>query len=233
MIDWWAAISIGLVSSFHCLGMCGPIAFAVPALGSSSFSKLTSSVLYNGGRIVTYIILGVVFGLLGKSLVIAGAQRWLSIGAGVFMIASVVLPKISSQANFEAWSYSYIGQLKGKFIHLFQKNSVESIFSIGLLNGLLPCAMVYIALAGAISQGDWSSGGLFMMFFGLGTLPIMFSASILGNLVTVKTRNRLQQFIPYLVVLIGFLFILRGMDLGIHYLSPQIDRVDPAITDCD
>ncbi|HID39928.1 MAG TPA: sulfite exporter TauE/SafE family protein [Calditrichaeota bacterium] len=99
MVQWWAAITIGLVSSFHCLGMCGPIAFALPLNRSSIGSLLFGALVYNLGRLITYGMLGLAFGLIGKSLVMAGAQRFLSIAAGVFMILSVVLPKISAAAN--------------------------------------------------------------------------------------------------------------------------------------
>ena len=233
MIQWWAAITIGLISSFHCLGMCGPIAFALPLNRTSTSSQLLGAFTYNIGRISTYAVLGLLFGLIGKSLVMAGAQRFLSISAGIFMILSVVLPKISKAANIDSFTFKYIGKLKNAFGQLFKKSSYESLFLIGVLNGLLPCAMVYIALAGAIAEGDMLGGMTFMMFFGLGTIPMMYTATILGGFVTVKLRNKLQKVIPYMVFAIGVLFILRGMNLGIHYLSPHIDRVEPGVTQCD
>lgn len=233
MIQWWAAITIGLVSSFHCLGMCGPIAFALPLNRNSLGSQLFGAFVYNLGRLVIYGMLGLAFGLIGKSLIMAGVQRSLSVFAGVFMILSVVLPRISAMANIDALTFKYIGKLKSIFGRLFKKSSIESLFFIGVLNGLLPCAMVYIALAGAIAEGDMLGGMTFMMFFGLGTIPMMYTATVLGSFVTVQFRNKLQKVIPYMVFIIGVLFILRGMNLGIHYLSPQIDRVDPEITQCD
>lgn len=233
MVQWWAAITIGLVSSFHCLGMCGPIAFALPLNRSSVWSQFIGAFTYNLGRLTTYGTLGLLFGLIGKSLVMAGAQRFLSVTAGVFMILSVVLPKISASVNIDAFTFKYIGKLKSAFGQLFQKSSLISLFLIGLLNGLLPCAMVYIALAGAVAEGDMLGGMAFMVYFGIGTLPMMYSASILGAFLTVNLRNKLQKAIPVMVFIIGVLFILRGMNLGIHYLSPKIDRVDPSVTQCD
>lgn len=233
MIQWWAAITIGLVSSFHCLGMCGPIAFALPLNRNSWVSQFIGAFAYNVGRLTTYSVLGLAFGLIGKSLVLSGAQRSLSIFAGVFMILSVVLPKISAAANIDAFTFRYIGKLKSAFGKLFKKSSLESLFFIGVLNGLLPCAMVYIALAGAIAEGDMLGGMSFMMFFGIGTIPMMYTATVLGSFVTVQLRNKLQKAIPYMVFIIGVLFILRGMNLGIHYLSPHIERVDPEISQCD
>lgn len=233
MVQWWAAITIGLVSSFHCLGMCGPIAFALPLNRSSKFSQFMGALAYNVGRLTTYGTLGLLFGLIGKSLVMAGAQRTLSIGAGIIMILSVVLPKVTKSINIDSFTFKYIGKLKSVFGQLFKKSSIESLFFIGVLNGLLPCAMVYIALAGAIAEGDSSGGMVFMLFFGLGTIPMMYSATILGSFLSVSFRNKLQKFIPVMVIIIGSLFILRGMNLGIHYLSPEINRVDPEVTQCD
>ncbi len=149
------------------------------------------------------------------------------------MVLSVLLPKISKGINLDSFTYKYIGKLKSVFTVMFKKSSVVSLFVIGLLNGLLPCAMVYIALAGAIAQGDALAGMTFMLFFGLGTLPMMLGATYLGGFVSVNFRNKLQKVIPVMIFIIGVLFILRGMNLGIHYLSPQIDRVDPEVTQCD
>ena len=233
MVQWWAAISIGLISSFHCLGMCGPIAFALPLNRTNLLTQLAGGLTYNLGRLSTYGVLGLLFGLIGKSLVLAGAQRTLSIGAGVVMILSVLLPKLSSKLNIDSFTFKYIGRLKSMFGQLFKKSSFESLFVIGVLNGLLPCAMVYIALAGAIAEGDALGGLSFMIYFGTGTLPLMFTATLISGFLTMKVRNKLQKSIPYFVFLIGILFILRGMNLGIHYLSPKIDRVDPAVTQCD
>ena len=233
MVQWWAAISIGLISSFHCLGMCGPIAFALPLNRTNLLTQLAGGLTYNLGRLSTYGVLGLLFGLIGKSLVLAGAQRTLSIGAGVVMILSVLLPKLSSKLNIDSFTFKYIGRLKSMFGQLFKKSSFESLFVIGVLNGLLPCAMVYIALAGAITEGDALGGLSFMIYFGTGTLPLMFTATLISGFLTMKVRNKLQKSIPYFVFLIGILFILRGMNLGIHYLSPKIDRVDPAVTQCD
>lgn len=233
MIEWWAAISIGLVSSFHCLGMCGPIAFALPLNRSSLASQVAGGIAYNLGRLSTYAVLGLLFGLIGKSLVLAGAQRSLSVGAGIIMILSVLLPKAIKGLNLDFYTYKYIGKLKSVFATMFKKSSYESLFIIGGLNGLLPCAMVYIALAGAVAQGDALGGLTFMAFFGMGTLPMMLGATYVGGFISVKFRNKLQKAIPIIILIIGVLFILRGMNLGIHYVSPEIDRVNPEVTLCD
>jgi sulfite exporter TauE/SafE len=90
------------------------------------------------------------------------------------------------------------------------------------LNGLLPCGLVYVAIAGAISSGDAISGMLFMILFGLGTFPAMFAATIFGRFINLNIRKKINQAIPALAVVLAVLFILRGLSLGIPYISPKI-----------
>ena len=213
--------------------MCGPIAFALPIHGKGKWTVLWGGGLYNIGRLITYAVLGIVFGFLGKSLVIAFAQQWLSIGAGIFMILSVLLPKINSTFQIEKFGFVLVSKVKIGITQFFKKKSTNALLVIGLLNGLLPCAMVYIALAGAIAQSSPANGGLFMLLFGLGTLPMMLLTTYIGKFITVQFRNNIQRYLPWLVALIGVIFILRGLNLDIPYISPVIDRVDPEITNCD
>ena len=93
--------------------------------------------------------------------------------------------------------------------------------------------MVYLGLAAAVSTGNWADGFLFMVFFGLGTLPLMYAASVVGDLLSLNVRSIMRKAVPYLIGVMGVLFILRGMNLGIPYVSPVIDRVDSEITSCD
>ena len=95
-----------------------------------------------------------------------------------------------------------------------------------MLNGLLPCGLVYIAIAGAIGTGDVVQGTLYMILFGLGTIPMMLSISLAGNMIGLALRNRINKLIPVLVVVVGLLFILRGLDLGIPYLSPEKQKIE-------
>jgi sulfite exporter TauE/SafE len=234
MIELWAAISLGLVSSLHCAGMCGPIAFALPLDRSSWLAKSTGAVVYNGGRVLTYATMGGLFGLLGKAFFTAGFQRGLSIGVGVFFLVAVIVPMITKEGLFlEKWGFQFIGRFKGIFQKQFKKRNAGALLTIGAINGLLPCGMVYLGLAGSVATGTFSDGFLFMVFFGLGTLPMMLAASLLSDMLSVSVRSKMRKAVPYFIAVMGILFILRGMNLGIHYLSPQIDRVEPSITACD
>ena len=224
----YTALFIGLVGSLHCIGMCGPIAVALP-LGNKGWGHRTiGGLTYNTGRIITYAVLGAVFGLLGKGIEMAGLQRWASILIGVAMVLSVLFPVLfKGKAKLEQFLFGYAGRMIGKFRKLFTINSLPSLFLIGLLNGLLPCGLVYVAIAGALNTNDVLNGILFMIVFGLGTLPVMLAIPLLGNLIGQGFRKKYNHVLSTIVVIIGVLFILRGLSLGIPYLSPPQKMLKP------
>ncbi len=222
-----AALTLGLIGSFHCIGMCGPIAIALPLPNSNWASKIFGASIYNIGRALTYGLMGVIFGLVGKGFKLAGLQQWVSIVMGAIMILSVLFPVIfRNRSKLDGFVNKFVSRLKKSFGILFQKRSYYSLFLIGLLNGFLPCGLVYMAIAGAVATGEILNGALYMVVFGLGTLPIMLSVSLIGNLVTSNLRNRIRRFIPVFIVLIGILFMLRGMNLGIKYISPKLNKTN-------
>ena len=216
-----SALMLGLVGSFHCAGMCGPIALAIPLNNKSWFSKINGSLIYNIGRAITYALMGAAFGLLGKGLVVAGFQKWVSIIMGLIMVTSVLFPSLyKNRFDFDKSVFSFVGNLKIKLGVLLKKKAYSSLLLIGLLNGLLPCGLVYMALAGAIATTNSLSGAAFMFVFGIGTLPMLFAISILSNSLNLKLRSKMTKVIPAVVFFIGVLFILRGLGLGIPFLSP-------------
>jgi sulfite exporter TauE/SafE len=229
-----SALTLGLLGSFHCIGMCGPIALAIPLKTNSWLARITGGVIYNLGRAITYAIMGAVFGMLGRGLVMSGFQQWVSIIMGAIMVLSVITPSIyKNRFNAEKGVFSFVGKLKMSLGKLFTQRSYNSLFLIGLLNGLLPCGLVYFAIAGAIATGSSVSGSLFMFVFGLGTIPMLLAISLLGNMVTVELRKKITKLIPYAVVFIGVLFILRGLSLGIPYLSPPEKAMTVPIEQAD
>ena len=216
-----SALTLGLLGSFHCVGMCGPIALAIPLKTNSWLARISGGVLYNLGRAITYALMGAVFGLLGRGLVMSGFQQWVSVIMGAIMILSVITPSIyKNRFNAEKGLFSFVGKIKVSLGKLFAQRSYGSLFLIGLLNGLLPCGLVYFAIAGAIATGSSMTGSMFMFIFGLGTLPMLLAISLIGNLITLELRKKITRLIPYAIVFIGLLFILRGLSLGIPYLSP-------------
>lgn len=201
--------------------MCGPIAFILPVDKSSKSRMLWQTFLYHFGRLLTYSLIGLLFGIVGKGLYLAGFQQRLSILMGVIMILTVIVPaKIFNKFNLTKPLYRSIGKVKSKLGLYLNKKSNKAIFSIGFFNGFLPCGLVYMAIIGSISTGNMFSGALYMFIFGLGTIPMMTGAIYLGNFLKVSIRNKIQKAIPIFVIIIGLLFILRGMGLGIPYISP-------------
>ncbi len=108
--------------------------------------------------------------------------------------------------------------------NFFQQRTFSSFFFIGTLNGLLPCGLVYLAVAGASATSGPSEGAAYMALFGAGTLPVMLSVVVAGNFISVNIRNHIRNAMPYMILLIGVLFILRGLCLGIPYISPKISK---------
>lgn len=218
---WIAAFVFGLLGSFHCVGMCGPIAFMLPVNRSNTYLRILQMGLYHLGRLLAYGIIGLAFGLVGKSLYLFGFQQQLSIIMGILMILAVLIPyKKFSKYNGSATIFKYISKIKSALGTALKKKTPETFLTIGFLNGLLPCGLVYMAVFAAVVSGNALSGSLYMVFFGLGTIPLMTSAMFLSQFFTVATRQKIQKAIPVFVVIVGVLFIIRGLGLGIPYLSP-------------
>lgn len=217
-----SAFILGLLGSFHCVGMCGPIAFMLPVNRSNTIQKFLQVFLYHFGRLLAYSIIGVFFGILGKSFSIFGLQQKLSIVVGVIMIMLVITPyQIFTKYNFSKPIYKIIAKVKNNLGAALKKRTPDTFLSIGFLNGFLPCGLVYMAVFGSIASGTILEGSLYMLFFGLGTIPLMTIAVYAGNFLSQKARQHIQKAIPVFVILIGLLFILRGLGLGIPYLSPK------------
>ena len=224
-LDLWTAFLLGLVGSLHCAGMCGPLALALPAAGNTTPGYVLGRVAYNTGRIVTYCLLGIVFGLAGWTFLLAGLQRWVSIALGVALLFGLFASRklaLSRPVTFA------VNQLKTRMSVLLRRRSFAGLAVLGLLNGLLPCGLVYVACAGAAATGGTLAGASYMTAFGIGTVPMMLSISLSGKLVPPSLRLKLVKTIPGCVFLLGTLLILRGMSLGIPYLSPDMSGSGPS-----
>lgn len=217
----YTAFILGLISSFHCVGMCGPIALMLPVDHSNPAKKASQILTYHIGRLLAYGGMGLLFGLLGKGFFVAGIQQKLSIFIGVLMIIVALLPeRVFAKYNFSKPIFRMISKLKQKLGSQFKKKSYSSLLTIGFLNGLLPCGMVYVALFGAIAMQSALVGVVYMVLFGLGTIPLMSVVVYLKSFFSLSARNTIQKVIPYVMVVIGVLFVLRGLGLGIPYVSP-------------
>ncbi len=216
-----SAFVLGLLGSFHCVGMCGPIAFVLPVDRTNGLKKTIQIATYHFGRLLAYSLLGLVFGWLGKGLYLFGFQQQVSIIIGVLMIAVVLVP----QRFFNTYKvaqpiYRLVSKVKTILGEALKKKSADTFLTIGFLNGFLPCGLVYMAVFASIAGGSAASGSLYMATFGLGTIPLMTVAIYFSGLLKASVRQKIRTFIPVFVVIIGLLFIVRGLGLGIPYLSP-------------
>ncbi|MCK0156127.1 sulfite exporter TauE/SafE family protein [Cellulophaga sp. F20128] len=227
-----SALILGLMGSLHCVGMCGPIAFMLPVDRDSSFKKMVQIFIYHFGRLLAYGSIGLIFGLLGKGLYVFGLQQKLSIFIGIVMIVVVLMPsKIFQKYNVSIPLYKLISKVKSRLGKELKKRTPDTFLTIGFLNGFLPCGLVYMALFGAIAMGNAGQGALYMILFGVGTIPLMTVAVYFGSMLKGVNRKKVQQLIPVFVVVIGLLFILRGLGLGIPYVSPKpvVEMVSTAV----
>ncbi|MGY5850807.1 sulfite exporter TauE/SafE family protein [Salegentibacter sp. F14] len=229
-----SALIFGLLGSFHCIGMCGPIAFLLPVDRENSMRKAGQVSLYHLGRIISYAIIGLLFGILGKSFGLFGLQQQLSIAVGVLMILVVLMPyKTFSKINGSGPLYRIIAKIKSHLGQTLKSRRPDTFFTAGFLNGFLPCGLVYMAVFGAVASASALHGSLYMVLFGLGTVPMMTTAVYLGNFINARLRQKITRAIPVFVVLIGLLFIIRGMGLGIPYLSPvEMTQKITAVQSC-
>jgi sulfite exporter TauE/SafE len=215
-----SAIIFGLLGSFHCIGMCGPIAFMLPIDRQNKTKGFFQILSYHFGRLFSYSLIGLLFGFLGKGFYFFGFQQQLSIIVGVSMILVVIFPAFFSKINFSKSITKVISKVKNALGKELKKKRNDTFFTIGLLNGFLPCGLVYMAVFGALATTNAFLGSLYMFIFGLGTIPLMTAVVYLGNFTKGSLRNNIQKMIPIVVVIIGVLFILRGLGLGIPYISP-------------
>jgi len=217
------ALTLGFLGSFHCIGMCGPIALSLPINSTNLFHKISHLLLYNLGRTITYSLLGLVFGIIGQTFLFFGFQQYLSIALGIIILFSIFFSSSFAAKNrFTLSFYNFMMFVKSKLLKLFQKKGWLSVFNIGLLNGLLPCGLVYMGIAGSMATTHYLSGMLFMALFGLATIPVMLSLSFVGNIINLKFRRTVKNAIPIILSVMAVLLILRGLNLGIPYLSPKI-----------
>jgi len=215
------AFTLGLFGSLHCVGMCGPIALLIPLQRQRKGLRYLQLGAYFIGKTLTYALMGLLFGLVGEGVFIAEYQQEFSIFAGLLMILmglfSLLHLRVKGLGNPLLKGFSLLKNALGKQL---SKKTVTSSLSIGFLNGFLPCGLVYTALFGALAMGNWRGSMTYMIAFGVGTIPLMLLLILLGDFLPLALRRRLNQWLPLMVILVGILFILRGLGLGIPYLSP-------------
>ena len=217
------AFLMGLLGSLHCAVMCGPIALGMPFQKKSFLQSAMQLLLYQLGRVLVYTILGIGVGSIGSSIRIFSNQKTLSITIGFVLIIVTALQFINLYryrfSKIQNWLLNPLSKLMSHTFNL----KLWGLFA-GMLNGLIPCGMVYLALATALNTGNVRAGGIFMFLFGLGTTPLMLMISVGGIYLKKYIPFNTQKIIPWFMLFIGILLIFRSADLGIPFLSPRSDN---------
>lgn len=221
-----SAIALGFASGFHCIGMCGPIALSMGLTKKQATNFYLQNLTYQFGRIFTYSLLGGILGIIGEGFEMAGFQQYLTIAVGILLIMMAIFSfggkDFASKIPFLS---KFLFSVKSNLGKLLQKADYRSRFTTGILNGFLPCGMVYMALTASLAAGGIWQGASYMALFGLGTLPFMFTVVLVGNLMNQAFRLKILKAVPFIMIILGGLFILRGLELGIPYISPRAEAM--------
>lgn len=218
-----AGFTLGFAGSLHCVGMCGPLSLALPTGHLSGSMKLLSLLLYQFGRIIMYALLGFIFGLVGRGIYIAGIQQWFSVAMGLLVLLVAVLHFVqqgSIHLSFLTRFYGSVSKLIGRILR--RQPGVTGFLLLGMANGLLPCGMVYIALAATLSFYKVYQGVGFMALFGAGTLPAMMLVGYGGQMINPGIKRLFRKSVPFFITATGIILILRGLNLGIAFISPVL-----------
>ncbi|MDB5241136.1 MAG: hypothetical protein JWP57_1761 [Spirosoma sp.] len=219
-----AALTTGLVGSLHCVGMCGPLAMALPIGRLPAGQRWLAMGLYHLARLMAYAGLGVAIGSVGQGLVLIGLQRPLSIGAGLFLLIWILVMRGRFSGLTTTKSTRWLIGPMSRFLH---QPSLQTFSVTGFLNGLLPCGFVYVALAGAVVTGTALHSALYMMLFGMGTIPALLAIRFVPTLFPVRIRQQLGKMMPFITVGVALLLVLRGV-----YQPPHSGRSGQLIPLC-
>jgi sulfite exporter TauE/SafE len=220
----WSAFVLGLFGSLHCAAMCGPFMLGLAAREYSLFSLIVHHI----GRWIGYIILAWFFFFLVSPLQVFELQQYVSLASGILLIlyalkgyikpVNAVIEKITSTIS--------------KRMLKTNPGRTGSIF-LGFLNGLLPCGLSFGAAILSVNTGGMLDASLYMVLFGLGTLPILLAISYLPQFGKTDLMRKLNKHTPKLLLLVGLLLIVRSAGLGIPYFSPDYDAEKEKMECCE
>jgi sulfite exporter TauE/SafE len=213
---YYLAFTTGLLGSLHCLGMCGPLALALPVGGLSPRRAALARLVYSLGRVGTYAALGLAVGWLGQRVALGGFARGVSLAAAVLLLVAQLPSHWVPVQPLRAASVA----LRQRVMPLLRRRSLVGMAGLGVVNGLLPCGVLYVALANAAASATPGHGALCMILFGAGTLPAFAAVWLLPQTLNANFRHRIQRLMPVVPFVVAALLLLRGLNLGIPYLSP-------------
>lgn len=218
MIFYFSAFLIGLAGSVHCVGMCGPLALAIPgASKDKGFTFFLRTIAYQISRISGYGVLGLIVGFFSQGMQFTGVQPYFSLLSGILLLFLGFFGIIPEVNAFSKYPIIQHFQVKiNRIIGTVMTNEHFSTpFVLGFLNAMLPCGMIYIALGTGLSSGNMSEAALYLISFGLGTLPLMFMVSLSGQLLSLQMRRSWQKTIPIIFMISGIILIYKGMNIAL------------------
>jgi sulfite exporter TauE/SafE len=218
--------AIGLPGSLHCLGMCGPLALMV---GTGKRNPRLSAILYHTSRAIAYSLLGIFVGLIFQWVDIRPYQQQFSLGIGLLFLLAWVFSKLQfSIMSIQLLNFKFLNELPNL---LTADNSVSMILG-GLINGLLPCGLVYSALIASLSTGYTLSASVFMLGFGISTIPMMMIVSLISLPLKMKMSRLFSLITNWWLLIMAVIFLLRGAGIGIPLISPDFGSANPQENCC-
>lgn len=216
----YSAFALGIMGSLHCVGMCGPLVSALPFNHLSPIKSLFAKLLYHSSRVFTYALIGFLFGGLGFSVNLLTGQQTISIIMSIILLISVFFPAYISKYGSVGLMGRFNIKVKKQLGQLIRKNGFLFYVLSGMLNALLPCGLVWVAIASSLAIGNYRDSSLFMLFFGLGTIPALIGFQTTFKWISKKLPIPFYRLSNALILLIAVLLFMRGMNLG-NYFSPS------------
>lgn len=212
------AFTTGLLGGFgHCTGMCGPIVASYALRGRDkdrrNYSILVPHLLYNAGRITTYVFIGALMGLSGSFInsagKISGLQNFAEMAAGLFMIAmGLSITGLFKGAGYIEKHNSLIFRMVKA---VSEGGSASAYFPLGLILGFLPCGLSYSIFIGAAGLGSLPKAMLFVFCFGAGTIPALLLVGLAANFIGIRTRGLIYRSSGLIVTATGVYFLIRAL----------------------
>lgn len=215
---FYTALLTGFVGSTHCVGMCSPLI----VLATRAERPLLRAAVYNAGRVTTYSLLGMLFGTFGVALQISSYQQYTSIAVGLILLCFSLFPSLSGLVASSSAASLAIGYVRTGLGSMLRRGGLLAVLAMGMMNGILPCSLVYFGVAGSFLAGTPTDGAIYMAFFGLGTVPAMLLLPALQRLGGAAVANAFSGVATVLGVAVGVLLIVRGLGLDIPCLSPLL-----------
>ncbi|MBU3744274.1 MAG: sulfite exporter TauE/SafE family protein [Sediminibacterium sp.] len=216
------ALILGAISSFHCVGMCGPLVLGLPVAQLPASQRFAGLWIYHAGRVSTYMLIGIIMGIVGRQISLAGWQQVFSLLLGCGLIVYFISTRFTKPFSIPTIFRPLYTRVQAYIIRMLQRPTLRSMLTMGMANGWLPCGMVYVAATGAMASGSWLGGAGFMMLFGLATVPILFLLSLIGQLVDASLRSRMRNIMSFTTLVIGIMLIIRGLNLHIPFISSMM-----------